>query len=73
MTRHVLDDPGGLTEQARRFLAEHSRRTRLQPIAPEPVDGPDGGRARLDEFVARFGGLWFCRPGPRPTSCLAAR
>ena len=64
MTRHVLDDPGGLTERARRFLAKHSRHTRLELADGQPVGGPAGGRQRLEEFIARFGGLWFCRERP---------
>lgn len=69
MTLHVLDDPGALSERARRFLASQT----VSPVSltrgiawyvctdvdDREVRGPDGGLARLQEFFARFGGLTF--------------
>jgi hypothetical protein len=75
VTRHVLDDPGALSERARRFLVPHTR-----PQAPtarddawyvctgaddRQVPGPDGGLDRLQRFFARFGGLTFATERPR--------
>ncbi|MEV4418319.1 hypothetical protein [Catellatospora sp. NPDC049609] len=76
MIRHVLDDPAGLSVRARRFLETRSRRNPATVVEPpdryyecwnaddEPDPGPDGGLARLQEFAARYGGMWF--PGERP-------
>jgi hypothetical protein len=77
MIKHVLDDPAGLSVRAQRFLQTLSRRSLPTAVEPpdlyyecwnaddEPDPGPDGGLARLQEFAARYGGLWF--PGKRPT------
>lgn len=72
---HLIDDPAVLTRRAQTFLGDHARREAPgqgageQYVCTDPdgseVDGPDGGQAHLQAFVARYGGLAFCpeRPG----------
>ncbi|BCJ69644.1 hypothetical protein GCM10009779_08960 [Polymorphospora rubra] len=74
----MLDDGAVLSVRARAFLDEHAERTPVDLEHPrrwygctdvhnDVVPGPEGGLERLETFIARYGGLWFC--GERP-GCL---
>lgn len=78
--RHVLDDWDALSNRARVFLDEHSRRSAISLGDPaqwyectgvegDVVPGPAGGLERLTSFVARFGGMTFC---PERAGCYGA-
>jgi hypothetical protein len=76
VTLHLLEDLGVLTQRAQTFLGEHARRGSVQrhETAPEsyectdvdgtPVPGPDDGLDRLQQFIAKYGGMSFCQERP---------